>query len=50
MSFNDIRENEFFTNISIQYLSHMFVCFDAFCPSHQFFSHVRTGLPRLNQY
>ena len=25
-------------------------CFDCLHPSQQFFSHVRTGLPGLNQY
>ena len=26
------------------------VCFDSLHPSQQFFSHVGSGLPRLNQY
>ena len=28
----------------------LFVCFDSLRPSQQFFSHVGTGLPGLNQY
>ena len=28
----------------------LFFWFDSLCPSQQFFSHVRTGLPGLNQY
>ena len=28
----------------------VFVCVDALCPSQQFSTHVRTGLPGLNQY
>ena len=38
------------TFMSMTVDSSMFVWFDSLCPSQQFFSHVRTGLPGLSQY
>ena len=34
--------------IAVEIFFCLFVWFDSLCPSQQFFSYVRTGLPRLN--